>query len=486
MTTTAVGRKSVTHRVADLVVDTRYRDLPAEATRMVKNTTLDTLAAITAGTASSTGKVITGYVRGLVGNPEATVIGGGFKTNGPQAALANGTMGHALELDDYSRTVLSHPANPLLSAILAIGETTRATGEELILAFVLGWEVTAQTSKAVRHAILERGWHNQGFQPALGAAAAGSKLLGFDQRRTRMALGLAASMCAGFHVNRGSDTKPFHAGNAARSGVMAAQLVSQGFTANEDILDGPLGFCRILGEEGGDAEKVLDGLGSWDLVRVGSSLKPHASCGGGHYAMDAVGEILRRQPISPEEIEVVDCYVPPGTIHVLPYHEPQTGLEGKFSLEYGITAMVLDGRAGVKQFSDAAVRRPEAQAFMKRVRYHFPPGIPDGVLQIHEYPHRAAISLKDGRRFEAEVRYARGQLQNPQTPEEIAEKFHDCADVLLSADQRAAVIAKVQALDTLADVNELTGLLIGGSSWPAHAPARAAAAGAENTKGEPA
>lgn len=459
---TAIGEKTATHQLAEFVVNTRYQDLPAKAIQSVKNSTLDALGAIAAGTATSTGKVITGYVKSLGGNPQSTVIGAGFKTNAPQAALANGTMGHALELDDYSRTIMSHPANPLTSAILALGEIRGTTGKDAILAWVMGWEVTAQTSKAVRDAILETGWHNQGFQPALGAAAACSKMMGFDLSQTRMTLGLAASMCSGFHVNRGSDTKPFHAGNAARIGVTAAELVAQGFTANEDILDGPIGFCRILGGKGGDAAKVLDGLGSWDLVNVGSSLKPYASCGGAHYAMDAVAEIISRKHIAPQDVDEIECHVPPGVLHVLPYQHPQTGLEAKFSLEYCLTAMVLDGRGGVKQFFDNAVVRPEAQEFMKRIKYVFLPGVPEGVRYIHENPHRVVIKLKNGERREASTLYCKGTLQNPQTQAEIAAKFHDCADVLLSKHDRDEVVAMTQQLESLDNVAKIAKLMAGG------------------------
>ena len=189
---------------------------------------------------------------------------------------------HALENDDIA-TFSSHPNSPLTAAALALGEHRGLAGSEVVAAWAVGWEITAQTMKVCvgprGNELINRGWFNQGFQATLGVAGLAARLLHLDVEQTRMALGHAASAMAGVMKNRGTDTKGFTAGSAAMHGVMAAELASLGFTADRDILDGEQGVARLLGLENGDPDKVLDGLGAWDLATRGSTIRLHASCG---------------------------------------------------------------------------------------------------------------------------------------------------------------------------------------------------------------
>jgi 2-methylcitrate dehydratase PrpD len=265
-----------------------------------------------------------------------------------------------------------HYANPMTAATLALGEKLGASGKDVILGWMVGYDIIAQTSKVTAHpkgnSLLNRGWFNQGFLPAVGVAAAAARMMRFDVQQTRMAMGHAASTMAGILKNRGSDTKGFVAGNAAMHGIMAAELVALGFTANEDIMDGDIGVARLLGLENGDAEKMLDELGSWTMATKGSTLRLHASCGAGHWAQDALQRIVRRRPVKADEIDSIEVYINDFLLPMMPYHSPETGLEGKYSLEYDVATIALDGKAGLHQYSDAAVQRPEARALMQRVK----------------------------------------------------------------------------------------------------------------------
>jgi 2-methylcitrate dehydratase PrpD len=298
------------------------------------------------------------------------VTAAGFKTTPSLATLVNGAASHALENDDIAG-FSSHPNSPLTAAALALGEKLDASGRDFALAWLVGWEITAQTMRPVMgpagNELINRGWFNQGFQETLGVAALAAKLLELDVRQTRMAIGHAASAMAGMMKNRGSDTKGFTAGSAAMHGVIGAELVAMGFTANEDILDGEIGVARMLGLEQGDPEKILDGLGSWDMATRGSTIRLHACCGAAHWSMDAMQHILRRRPTPPEEVDSIEVEINDFLTDMVPYHSPQTGLEAKYSLEYDLAAITLDGRAGIHQYTDDAVQRPEARALMERV-----------------------------------------------------------------------------------------------------------------------
>ena len=449
---------SVTQQLAEWIVGAKYDDLPAISAQRVGERFIDSLGVQCAGMSVSTGQIIADWVRSQGGAPEATVLGGGFKTTAALATLANATAGHALEFDDIA-TFSGHYANPLTAAALAAGEKLGASGKEVILAWMVGWEVIRQTAipcmDGPRNTLLWRGWFNQGFQPTLGVAALTAKLLGLDVSRTRMALANAASAMGGVLKNRGSDTKSFTAGNAAMHGVMAAELAALDFTGNPDILDGDDGVVRMMGLEVGDPQKVLFGLGEWDMAARGSTLRLHASCGAGHWSQDALQRIVRRNPVQPEQIDSIVAYLPAFLMDMMPYHSPQTGLEGKYSLEYDLAAIALDGRAGAKQYTDEAVRRPVAQDLMKRISYV---GVQPDKGQV-ALESRVVLRLVNGEEFEETVNQSHGTPGDPLTREELLGKFHECAEAALSEAQRDRVIELCESLDSLDTLGEIADVI---------------------------
>lgn len=453
MTTASSG--SVTEQLAEWIVKADAADVPAVGVGRVRDRVLDSLGVMFAGRSVSTGELISRWVEAQGGGPDCTVVAAAFKTTAPWATLANATAGHALEYDDIA-TFGGHYANPLTAAALAVGENIGASGRDVILAWLVGWDVIAQTSKPCAtprgNDLLNRGWFNQGFQPVLGVAALAAKLMRFDVHQTRMALGNAAGAMGGLLKNRGSDTKSFQAGSAAMHGVIAAELVATGFTANDDILDGDLGVARLLGLENGDPEKVLADLGSWDMATNGSTIRLHACCGAGHWGMDALQRILREHPTTAEQIESIDIEIDEFLLPMVPYHAPKTGLEAKYSLEYGLATIALDGRGGLHQYSDDAVARPEAQALMARVTCH-------PVDEVRRPQSRVVVTLKDGLQLEETVNRSHGSPFDPLTDAEIETKFHECAGTLASEARRDRIIALCARLESLDDIRELADVI---------------------------
>lgn len=457
--------KSVTQQLAEWVVEARYEDIPGTGVARVGERFADSLGVQCAGSTVPAGRTVAAWVNGQGARAESTVVGGGFMTTAPLATLANATAGHALEFDDIA-TFSGHYANPLTAAALAVGEKHDLPGRQAVLAWMVGWEVICRTAKpcmdGARNTLLWRGWFNQGFQPVLGVAALTAKLLGLDVRQTRMALGNAASAMGGVLKNRGSDTKSFTAGNAAMHGVMAAELAALGFTADEDIVDGDDGVIRMMGLEVGDPRKVLDGLGTWDMATKGSTLRLHASCGAGHWAQDALQRILRRRPVAPGEIGSIVVHLPAFLMDMLPYHTPRTGLEGKYSIEYDLAAIALDGRAGLRQYTDEAVRRPAAQELMKRVAY-VPVG---GEITQAGLESRVVLRLTNGDELEETVRRSHGAPDDPLSAEEIAGKFHECAEAVLPEKERHRLIELCGRLELLGSVREIADTLSTATTQP--------------------
>jgi 2-methylcitrate dehydratase PrpD len=455
---------SVTEQLATWVVDVDGSDLPPVAAERVGHLVLDSVGNQFAGMSVSTGRLLSEWVRAQGAAPRCTVTGRDFKTTAALATLVNGAASHALENDDIA-TFSSHPNSPLTAASLALGEQLGSTGRDVVVAWAIGWEVTAQTMKVCLgprgNELINRGWFNQGFQETLGVAALASRLLGLDVDRTRMAIGHAASAMAGMMKNRGTDTKGFTAGSAAMHGVIAAELAATGFTADRDILDGELGVARLLGLENGDPARMVDGLGSWDLATRGATIRLHACCGAAHWSMDALQQIVRARPVPVDEIESIDVEIPEFLTPMVPFHDPTSGLQAKYSLEYDLAAIVLDGRAGIHQFTDDAVRRPEAVDLVKRVNT-----IPmNGPLES-----RVVVTLRDGERLEATANRAHGSPADPLTEAERLGKFHECATTLAGEEQRNRIVELTSRLDALPDVRELTAALASNQEDSSRAP----------------
>lgn len=451
MTAPMTNDRSVTEQIATWVVDVDAASAPQVGVERVRNLVLDSLGNQFAGMAVSTGQLLAAWARAQGAAPLCTVTAQDFKTTPAFATLVNGAASHALENDDIAN-FSSHPNSPLTAASLALGEKLGSSGQDVVTAWMIGWEVTAQTMKVCigprGNELINRGWFNQGFQETLGVAALASRLLQLNVEQTRMALGNAASAMAGMMKNRGTDTKGFSAGSAAMHGVIAAELAATGFTADRDILDGEIGVARLLGLEQGDPQKMLDGLGSWNLADRGSTIRLFACCGASHWSMDALQRILRDQPVGPDEIQSIEVEIPDFLPDMMPNHDPRTGLEAKYSLEYSMAAIALDGRAGVHQFTDDAVQRPEARALMERVTTV---PLDDGV-----YQSRVVLTLRDGEQIEATSNGSHGHPTDPLTQEEIVAKFDECAAGTASEAQRAQVVDLCARLETLADVGELT------------------------------
>jgi 2-methylcitrate dehydratase PrpD len=447
---------SVTQQLAEWIAKADYDDIPDVALRRVEERVVDSLGVQFAGMSVPTGDILSRYVQGFGAAAESSVVSRGFKTTAAFATLANAAAGHALEFDDIA-AFSGHYANPMTAATLAVGEKLDASGRDVILAWMVGYEVIWRTAKPTMgnygSKLLGSGWFNQGFQPVLGVAAATAKLMGLDITQTRMALGNAASAMAGVMKNRGSDSKGFTAGSAAMHGVMAAELMAMGFTANEDILDGDDGVMRMIGQEVGDPEKVVEDLGSWDMATRGSTMRLNASCAAGHWSMAAMGQIVEKRPLAPEEIESIEIRLPAFLLPNMPYHDPRTGLEAKYSLEYDVVTVALNGRGGMYQYTDAEVQRPEAKELMRRIEVD----AIEGDLSQVALESRVVVTLKDGERLEASANRAHGTVHDPLTEEEMRQKFHECATAVVPLEaQRDEVMDLAFRLRSLPSVRELT------------------------------
>lgn len=455
--------EGLTREVGEFVTQTDFDRLPPELLELGRKSILDGLGLALSGSVAGSGRIVQRYLKSQRLHGRSTVFGTTLKTHPRFAAFANGIGMHADDYDDTQLAVgadrvyglLTHPTAPCLPAALAVAEQDDMSGRDLVLAYHLGVEVETKISEAMSPRHYQHGFHSTATCGPLASAAAVSKLYGLDLERTLRALALAATQSAGLRENFGTMTKPFHAGRAAESGVLAADLVRDGFTATDRILESPRGFFQAHG--GGYAlEAIHEKLGNpWTFLDPGISIKPHPSGSLTHPAMTKMVELIVEHDIEPADVERVDV----GTNHNMPnaliHHQPKTELQAKFSMEFCMAILLLERRAGLEEFVDEAVNRPDVREMIPKV--HFGVHADAEAAGYDKMTTILEIHLKDGRTVTGRADFGKGSPSNPMSYDEVADKFRECARFAKWDSERAEhVIETVCRIDELESVRELT------------------------------
>jgi 2-methylcitrate dehydratase PrpD len=322
----------------------------------------------------------------------------------------------------------------------------------------VGVEVECKIAEAINPRHYQHGFHSTATCGTLGAAAGVANLLGFTSDQAAACLGIAGSLAAGLRENFGTMMKPFHAGRAAESGVIAGEFTQLGFTATPIVLEAGRGFFRAAG--GGYDEAAIQGkLGKpWTFADPGVSIKPHPSGSLTHPGMTKLLELIRTHDIKPEQVVSVKVGTNQNMPNALIHHRPTTELQAKFSMEFCMAILLLERKGGLNEFTDEIVNRPDVQAMIRKVDFGVHPEAEaagyDKMTTILE------IALTDGRVIRDRADFGKGSPANPMSYDEVAEKFRECATYSRWPRQKAErVIEVVKGLESLRDVRELTALL---------------------------
>ena len=380
--------------------------------------------------------------------PQATVLGRRERVDMASAALVNGITSHTFDFDDTHLKTIIHPAGPVASALFALAEVTGATGRQLVDALVLGIDVSCRLGNVMYPDHYDRGWHITGSTGTLGAAAGCARLLGLDEARTAMALGIAASQPVGMREQFGTMTKPFHPGGAARAGLLSALLAKHGFTASPKAIEAPRGYVQVVSGKC-DWREATDELGERFEISF-NTYKPFACGIVIHPAIDACAQ-LRARGVRPEEVERIELRVHPLVLELTGKKEPQDGLQGKFSVYHGCAAGLFFGQAGEGEYEDAVVRREDVAALRRKVVATVDEAIDEAAADV------TAI-LKDGRREHVFVAHAIGSLERPMTDANLEAKFRSLAEPVMGARRTADLIDACWKLATAPAVAPLAAL----------------------------
>ena len=450
----------LTQHLAEFCTRLDYDRLPAEVVDRAKYFFLDYLGVAVRGSLSESSQPLYRLADSLASAGRGTVLGRAETVNFPYAALANGTSAHSLELDDTHQAGSIHLGVSVFSAALAVAEQVGASGRDFLTASVVGFEVAARLAMALKPTEhYARGFHPTATCGTFGAAASAAKLLGLSEAQLLSALGIAGSQSAGSmeFLAEGAWTKRLHPGWAAFSGVHAALLAKEGFIGPRTILEGRDGFLKAYGLRP-DPRKISAGLGE-DFQILRTAVKPHACCRYTQAPIDAVLSIVQEHDVQPEQVERVTIGMLETGIPVIcepaaRKSRPTNVVEAQFSLPFGVAVALLKRRAGLDEFSDAMLADAAVGALMSKVGYE-----PDPQLEKNypkEWPAWARVSLNTGQEVSAQVRFPKGDPENPLSWDELTAKYVDLATAVWTDARADRVCEAVRGLEDASDLRGVT------------------------------
>ncbi|OGA05278.1 MAG: hypothetical protein A2W68_03260 [Betaproteobacteria bacterium RIFCSPLOWO2_02_64_14] len=441
--------------LSEFASGTRAADISAEAIAATKRHILDCAGVGLAATAEPAGRIVLDITREQGGAPQARVFGSSLRTSAISAAWANGSLSHLLDYDD---TGFSHPTACILPAALALAEEAGATGADLTAAVCVGLEVFERMSLSGRQhepELRRRGFHPTSLYGCSAAAAAAGNIVRLNPGQMAVAIGLAAANAGGLTQHFGTWGKGIHAGNAARAGVTSVLLARKDYFADPDGIDGEYGFFSAFHGTGNyNLGKVADGLGThWSIVDPGLTIKRYPCCGGNLRALDAARGLLEEHGIRFDDVARLEVDVHPDLLCTVRFHKPTQGFRGKFSLDYVLAAMLLDGRVDLDSFSDEYCNSSRMRASLDKVQINTHPEWPDDAVSRRKSP--VTITMKDGRKFTKTVEKVRGSPGNPMTRDELLGKYRGCASRVLKGERLERSIVALENLEKLATAKEL-------------------------------
>ena len=440
----------ITRTLARFVATHRSRGWSDAVEREAQRTFLNWVGCAVGAATHDAVRAALAAVQMLQPAPQASVLGRRERVDMAGAALLNGISSHTFDFDDTHLKTIIHPAGPVASAALALAEHLGSGGRALLDALVLGIDVSCRMGNVVYPEHYDRGWHITGSTGMLGAAAACARLLGLDEQRTAMALGIAASQPVGLREQFGTMTKPFHPGAAARAGLLSALLAKHGFTASARALEAPRGFAQVVSGKTAWHE-ATDELGQRFEISF-NTYKPFACGIVIHPSIDACVQ-LRGRGVAPDDVERIELKVHPLVLELTGKKEPVDGLQGKFSVYHGCAVGLIFGRAGEPEYDDAVVNRPDVVALRRKVVAMVDDAIDEASADV-------TAVLRDGARVHVFVEHAIGSLQRPMSDDALQAKFSAQAEPVLGVARCAELIAACRRVAMLADVRALTALAL--------------------------
>lgn len=444
MTTSPTIAEALASRIHAFGADT----LTPKARLRARIAVIDTVAVTLAGAPMA---CVT-HLRALPGVADApgpcTLIGQSGTASMLDAALINGTAAHALDYDDFSSVFGGHQSAPILPALFALAEAEGHGGEAVMTAYAVGVETEIRLARAVHFHHYDKGWHPTATLGTFGAAAACAHLMGLSETQIATALALAASQAAGIKANFGTMTKPFHVGQCARAGLLAALMARQGYSANHAAFEHPQGFLEVFNGAGTyDAARIFaDWASPLELEDDGIAIKPYPCCGSAHAAIRAALNLRGESALDPADIAKITILPHPRRLPHTDNPWPKTELAAKFSVQYLVVRALSDGAIRLSHFDDAAIAAPQVQALLARTRALAHPEMGDH--SPSQWAAEVIVETMSGARLAHRIDdLMGGGGAVPDTTDAMRVKFMDCAAAIGPAAWAARLFDALEEVD---------------------------------------
>ncbi len=443
-----------TAQLARFAVEWKRDDAASVAAHHAVRAVVDVVGAAVAGSTERASALAETLARDEGAAGPAVVIGHDWRASATWAAWVNGVTAHAIEFDDVGlHPGVGHPSVSVVPAALATAEHVGAEGRELLDAVIVGFEVAARlgASGGGSHgAAATRGFHGTSVFGGFGAAAASSRLLGLDAARTALAFGIVGSQAGGLRANFGTMTKPLHAGEVNRGGVLAALLAREGFTAHDAIVEARHGWAQAFAPDAPEDARVVQGLGEQLAIAEGLKIKDFPSCGAAHAPTRTVLAAFAEHAVDPEEVAEVELEMSETVAHdTLMYWWPADPTQARFSLAFNVAAAWADGRVGLDSFTHEKIAALES--YRDRIRVRGRDGRPPVVVRLHTV---------DGRELTThEPTAARSPWDDATGEDPVRVKFRAGVCPRWGRERADVLLERLDALDALDQLRDLTELL---------------------------
>jgi 2-methylcitrate dehydratase PrpD len=436
--------KTYSRILAEFVTSLDYRDLPSAVVEKAKACIIDTVAASIYGAQLPWSRMIIEYVRRTSAAGHCAILGTDALVRAPMAALANGSLAHAFELDaPVHPSVGVHPGPGCVVPGLAVAQGREKSGKDLIVAFVAGFEAMHRVAHTSPQSSEKKGFHAPGLLGTFGGAMTAGRLMGLDADRMTNALGVAGSLCSGileFSHSGGGMVKRLHPGRAAEGGVMAAALARDGFTGPPTVIEGKYGFLNVFCA-GADLSRLTAGLGTvWQTLTVAH--KRYAGHGTAHVPMTAALALKSEHGIAGDDVESV---LVEGNEKIVSHHdikEPQELTMAQYSVPFCMAVTFYRDPLDPNVFSDASLNDPAIRRLTRNVTIAVLKDAP----QEQGKASRVTVKLRNGRTLVKEMHSYPGLPGEPLTTAQLREKF-DTLTATLPRERRDEIFDHLIALE---------------------------------------
>jgi len=447
---------TITARIGKWTEELRYEHLSDDAVREAKRYLLDSLGCALGGYQQHDVKIALEVLEQHAGSGPSTVIGTGRRMDPISASLLNALMVRVMDYNDiYWKQDPSHPSD-IIPAAMACGERAGKSGRDLILGIVLGHEFEMRLCEAAFPGIRERGWHHATLT-ALVSPIVAAKMLDLGWEQIQHAIGISGSRMATLGaVTAGKLTMMKNTVDpmACQSGVLAALLAEKGYSGPEHVIDGKEGLVHCMGPEW-KLEVLEQGLGeSWRITQCGMKAFPTEALT--HAPISCVLDIVKENDLDADVVDKVHIRSLARAADILAdpsKYDPRTKETADHSLPYVIAAAVADRQVTPLQFTEEKIADPRIRAQLGKVEVVADPEIEKLFPALQRVIVR--ITTTDGRSFQKQIDYPKGDPRNPLTDREIEEKFDALAEPVLSGDARRRLCEAVWNADGVGSIGEL-------------------------------